>query len=45
MTQYDRRAGYVAIGPTARTLGRFRSLDEAKAAIERRRETLEGRVD
>lgn len=35
MTQYDRRAGYLAIGPTAAPLGRFRSLEEAKAAIER----------
>jgi len=34
MTQYDRRAGYTATGPTAAPLGRFRSLAEAKAAIE-----------
>lgn len=34
MTQYDRRAGYTATGPTAAPLGRYRSLDEAKAAIE-----------
>jgi hypothetical protein len=34
MTQYDRRVGYTATGPTAAPLGRYRSLDEAKAAIE-----------
>lgn len=34
MTQYDRRIGYTATGPTASPLGRYRSLDEAKAAIE-----------
>ena len=34
MTQYDRRVGYTATGRTAAPLGRYRSLDEAKAAIE-----------
>jgi hypothetical protein len=34
MTQYDRRVGYTATGPTAAPLGRYRSLAEAKAAIE-----------
>ena len=34
MTQYDRRVGYTATGPTAAPLGRYRSLDEAKAAIQ-----------
>jgi hypothetical protein len=34
MTQYDRRRGYLAIGPTARPIGRFHSLEEAQAAIE-----------
>ncbi len=35
MTVYDRRAGYTAIGPTAELRGRFPSLHEAKAALER----------
>jgi hypothetical protein len=34
MTVYDHRAGYSATGPTAEPLGRFRSLAEAKAALE-----------
>jgi hypothetical protein len=34
MTEYDRRVGYTATGATAAPLGRYRSLDEAKAAIE-----------
>jgi hypothetical protein len=34
MTVYEGRAGYAAIGPTAEPLGRFRSLAEAKAALE-----------
>ena len=34
MTQFDRRVGYTATGPTAAPLGRYRSLGEAKAAIE-----------
>ncbi|MBW4040964.1 MAG: hypothetical protein HIU86_02385 [Acidobacteria bacterium] len=34
MTEYDHRVGYTATGPTAAPLGRYRSLDEAKAAIE-----------
>jgi hypothetical protein len=45
MTQYDRRAGYTATGPTAVPLGRFPSLEEAKAAIERRPEAREGSAD
>ena len=34
MTEYDRRVGYTATGATAAPLGRFPSLEEAKAAIE-----------
>ena len=35
MTVYDRR-GYLATGPTATPVGRFRSLAAAQAAVERR---------
>lgn len=34
MTEYDRRVGYTATSATATPLGRFPSLQEAKAAIE-----------
>jgi hypothetical protein len=34
MTEYDRRTGYTATGPRAERIGRFRSLDDAKAALE-----------